>query len=154
MRYFPRRMAGANGVPTAATGLADLWPFECAAAAAKLNPGWNKKKCRGLLTNGISLDIFGYIRGGNAPAPKNEDKQMEIKGNVHLFFEQSGVFKNEFKKMGFCAFDYDIQNNFEETDFIIDLFDEIERAYNGGGSIFDRFSKDDLITRLRTKFYL
>ena len=70
---------------------------------------------------------------------------MEIKGNVHLFFEQSGVFKNEFKQMGFCAFDYDIQNNFDETDCIIDLFGEIERAYNGDGSIFDKFSNDDLI---------
>lgn len=91
------------------------------------------------------MDIFGYIRGGNVPAPKNEGKLMDIKGNIHLFFEQSGVFKNEFKKMGFCAFDYDIQNNFGETDYIIDLFDEIERAYNGEGSIFDRFSNDDLI---------
>ena len=70
---------------------------------------------------------------------------MDIAGNVHLFFEQSGVFKNEFKKMGFCAFDYDIKNNFGETDYIIDLFDDIEHAYNGDVSIFDRFSKDDLI---------
>lgn len=69
-------MAGANGVPTAATGLADLWPFECAAAAAEVAPGWNKKKCRGLLTNRISLYIFGYTRCGNVPAPKNEGKQM------------------------------------------------------------------------------
>lgn len=63
MRYFPRRMAGANGLSTAATGLADLWPLECAAAAAKLNPGWNKKKLGELLTNRISLDIFGYKCG-------------------------------------------------------------------------------------------
>ena len=28
------------------------------------------------MTNGISLDIFGYTRGGNVPAPKNEGKQM------------------------------------------------------------------------------
>ena len=28
------------------------------------------------MTNGISLDIFGYIRGGNVPAPKNEGKTM------------------------------------------------------------------------------
>jgi hypothetical protein len=25
---------------------------------------------------------------------------MEIKGKVHCFFEQSGTFKNEFKKLG------------------------------------------------------
>lgn len=82
MRYFPRRVAGANGLSTAATGLADLWPFECAAAAAKLNPAWNKKKCRGLLTNRISLDIFGYIRGGNSAAPKNEGKLMSTTFNT------------------------------------------------------------------------
>lgn len=69
---------------------------------------------------------------------------MEIK-NVHLFFEQSGTFKNEFKKLGFCAYDYDIQNNFGETDYIIDLFKEIEKAYDGKNSIFDNINSDDLI---------
>ena len=55
---------------------------------------------------------------------------MEIKGKVHLFFEQSGTFKNEFKKLGYKAEDYDIQNNFKETDHVIDLFAEIEREYD------------------------
>ena len=40
---------------------------------------------------------------------------MDIKGTVHCFFEQSGTFKNEFKKLGFRAFDYDIQNNYSEV---------------------------------------
>lgn len=57
---------------------------------------------------------------------------MEIKGTVHCFFEQSGIFKNEFIKLGISAKDYDIQNNFGETDHIIDLFSEIENAYKGG----------------------
>ena len=57
---------------------------------------------------------------------------MEIKGKVHLFFEQSGTFKNEFKKLGYEAFDYDIQDNFGETDHVIDLFAEIEKCYGGG----------------------
>lgn len=70
---------------------------------------------------------------------------MEIKGKVHCFFEQSGTFKNEFIKLGIPAEDYDIQNNFGETDHIIDLFNEIDVAYLGGGSIFDAISKDDLI---------
>lgn len=71
---------------------------------------------------------------------------MEIKGKVHCFFEQSGVFKNEFKKLGIEAEDYDVQNNFDETDHIIDLFAEIEKAYSEGGvSIFDTINKDDLI---------
>lgn len=42
---------------------------------------------------------------------------MEIKGKVHCFFEQSGTFKNEFIKLGIPAYDYDIQNNFGETDY-------------------------------------
>jgi hypothetical protein len=70
---------------------------------------------------------------------------MEITGKVHCFFEQSGTFKNEFIKLGIPAEDYDIQNNFGETDHIIDLFGEIETAYEGGASIFDSISSDDLI---------
>lgn len=50
---------------------------------------------------------------------------------VHCFFEQSGTFKNEFVKLGIPAADYDIQNNFGETDHVVDLFAEIERAYGG-----------------------
>jgi hypothetical protein len=63
---------------------------------------------------------------------------MEITGKVHCFFEQSGTFKNEFKKLGYEAEDYDIQNNFGETDHVIDLFSEIEAAYDGKVSIFDK----------------
>lgn len=55
---------------------------------------------------------------------------MEITGKVHCFFEQSGTFKNEFIKLGIPAEDYDIQNNFGETDHVIDLFGEIDRAYD------------------------
>ena len=44
---------------------------------------------------------------------------------VHCFFEQSGTFKNEFKKFGYEAYDYDILNEFNETDYVIDLFSEI-----------------------------
>lgn len=64
---------------------------------------------------------------------------------VHCLFEQSGTFKNEFKKLGFQAYDYDILNDFNETDNVIDLFNEIETAYKGGISIFDSMEKDDLI---------
>ena len=55
---------------------------------------------------------------------------MEIKGKVHCFFEQSGTFKNEFIKLGIPAEDYDIQNNFGETDHIIDLFEQFEIGIN------------------------
>ena len=44
---------------------------------------------------------------------------MDIKGKVHCFFEQSGTFKNEFIKLGYEAYDY-----------VIDLFVEIEKAYD------------------------
>ena len=70
---------------------------------------------------------------------------MEIKGKVHCFFEQSGTFKNEFIKLGYQAEDYDIQNNFGETDHVVDLFKNIEDAYDGKPSLFDDITQDDLI---------
>ena len=70
---------------------------------------------------------------------------MKIDGKVHCFFEQSGTFKNEFIKLGIPAEDYDIQNNFGETDHVIDLFAEIRGGYAGEPSVFDAISKDDLI---------
>ena len=54
---------------------------------------------------------------------------MTIKGKVHCFFEQSGTFKRAFMEFGIPAEDYDIQNNFGETDHVIDLFAEIENGY-------------------------
>ena len=71
---------------------------------------------------------------------------MEIKGKVWNLFEQSGTFKNEFRKLGYESLDVDIQNNFGETDYKIDIFSEIEKAYEGvQESIFDNMTKDDLI---------
>lgn len=58
---------------------------------------------------------------------------MKINGKVHCLFEQSGVFKNEFRKLGYESYDCDLQNNFGETDYQIDLFAEVEKAYAGGG---------------------
>ena len=78
---------------------------------------------------------------------------MEIKGKVHCFFEQSGTFKNEFIKLNIPAEDYDIQNNFGETDHVTDLFKEIENAYDGKSSIFDTITKDDLIVAFFTCIY-
>lgn len=70
---------------------------------------------------------------------------MDIKGKVHCFFEQSGTFKNEFIKLGIHAEDYDIQNNFGQTDHVVDLFKAIEDAYNGKSSLFDSITPDDFI---------
>ena len=49
--------------------------------------------------------------------------------NYHCLFEQSGTFKNVLKSHGHNAWDYDLQNQFGETDFVIDLFFEIEKEY-------------------------
>lgn len=70
---------------------------------------------------------------------------MEIKGKVHCFFEQSATFRDEFRKLGYESFDYDIQNSFGKTDYQIDLFVEIEKAYDEEESIFNNITKDDLI---------
>ena len=70
---------------------------------------------------------------------------MEITGKVHCFFEQSGTFKNEFIKLGIPAEDYDLRNNFGETDYVVDLFAEIEKAHDNLSSLFDEITPDDLI---------
>ena len=70
---------------------------------------------------------------------------MKIKGKIHCLFEQSGTFKKEFMKLGIPSEDYDIQNNFGETDNVIDLFAEIESAYISEPSIFDGIDSDDLV---------
>jgi hypothetical protein len=75
---------------------------------------------------------------------QEKGQQMTIK-KAHCFFEQSGTFKNAFKHYGIDAEDYDIQNNFGETENVVDLFAEIEKGYDGKPSIFDRIEKDDLI---------
>ena len=54
---------------------------------------------------------------------------------AHCLFEQSGTFKNEFKKLGVDAEDYDILNDFGETDNVVDLFKHIQSAYSGGGGV-------------------
>lgn len=71
----------------------------------------------------------------------NTDRKIN---KVHLLFEQSGTFKKQFLELGYKAYDYDIQNDYGETDFVVDLFEEIENAYNGRQSLLDRIDKDDL----------
>lgn len=62
---------------------------------------------------------------------------------AYCLFEQSGTFKNEFKKLGIDAYDYDIRNDFGQTDFVVDLFTEIQKAYEGWESIFDNMGGGD-----------
>lgn len=60
-------------------------------------------------------------------------------------FEQSGTFKGVLRYLGFDAFDYDICDDFGQTDFVCDLFHEIEAAYDGEPSIFDGFAGDTIL---------
>lgn len=64
---------------------------------------------------------------------------------VYCFFEQSGTFKNAFIAAGIPAEDYDIQDEFGETEHVIDLFAEIDKAFDGHPSIFDQIQPTDLI---------
>jgi len=70
---------------------------------------------------------------------------MTIAGRAHCLFEQSGTFKREFIKLGIPAEDYDIRNDYGQTDHVVDLFWEIRKAYDGKTSIFDGFSSQDLL---------
>lgn len=47
---------------------------------------------------------------------------------IYCLFEQSGVFKNAFKKLGFAAVDIDLRDDFKQTDRVLNLFNEIEKA--------------------------
>lgn len=64
---------------------------------------------------------------------------------IHCLFEQSGTFKRAAMRLGYEAEDYDILNDFGETDHQVDLFNEIRKAYLHKKSIFDSFTKEDII---------
>lgn len=65
---------------------------------------------------------------------------------VHCLFEQSGTFKKAFEEKGMMAFDYDIQNEFGQTDYVLDLFEQINVAYKGRSTtIFDTMDERDLV---------
>lgn len=64
---------------------------------------------------------------------------------AHCFFEQSGVFRDEFIKLGIPAKDYDLCDQFGETDWRGNLFSQINRAYMFQPSILDKIRPDDLI---------
>lgn len=57
---------------------------------------------------------------------------------VHLLFEQSGTFRDEFRALGYEAQDYDIQNEYGRTDIICDLFEAIRKSYDGDASVLDK----------------
>lgn len=113
------------------------------------NTGIGKKRAEISLFLRGSVPCAGAIKESPTSAQTAEQRWtvtgMKIDGMVHCFFEQSGTFKNEFKKIGIHAEDYDIQNDFGETDHVIDLFSEIDTAYEGGASVFDNITEDDLL---------
>lgn len=69
---------------------------------------------------------------------------MTVK-HAHCFFEQSGVFRDAFIELGIPAIDYDLENEFGQTNWRGDLFYQIERAYAGKESVLDIILQDDLI---------
>ena len=69
---------------------------------------------------------------------------MEVK-KAWCFFEQSGTFRDKIKELGIEAVDCDIQNEYGKTDYQIDLFAEIRKAYFDCDSIFDKITKDDIV---------
>ena len=60
-------------------------------------------------------------------------------------FEQSGTFKNQFRSLGYEAWDYDIMNDYGETDYQMDLLEEIKNGYESKPSIFDEITPNDMI---------
>lgn len=69
------------------------------------------------------------------------------KKTFHLLFEQSGTFKkiiNNWPNIsgGISALDYDIVNEYGETDKVVDLFDQIDRAFLDLPSIFDKMKPE------------
>lgn len=52
--------------------------------------------------------------------------KLEFVKTWHCFFEQSNTFRDQFRKLGFKAFDYDIGHDAGTPDFSIDLFKEID----------------------------
>lgn len=69
---------------------------------------------------------------------------MKVK-KAHCFFEQSGTFKGAFRQLNIPAFDYDILNDYGQTDYVGDLFAQIKHAYAGRPSLLDKISREDII---------
>lgn len=59
--------------------------------------------------------------------------------NIALLFEQSGTFKKQLQAIGHNAKDFDICNDYGETDYIVDLFDMIDN------NKLDVINKADLV---------
>lgn len=70
----------------------------------------------------IAYDLRVKPTTGGGDIKRNRGRPMK----AHCLFEQSGTFKNEFKKLGYEAYDYDILNDYGQTDYQCDLYAEIK----------------------------
>lgn len=70
---------------------------------------------------------------------------MKITGTIRCLFEQSGTFRDVFRELGYAAYDYDIADKFNKTDYRIDIFREIDEAFMGLPNMWDKFVPEDLI---------
>lgn len=65
---------------------------------------------------------------------------------VHLLFEQSGVFKRSWTATGYEAIDYDINNDYGQTDVQLDIMEEVKDCYWAlRKTIFDDMATGDLV---------
>lgn len=60
---------------------------------------------------------------------------------AHCLFEQSGTFRDAFKANGIPSECYDIANDFGKTDHVVDLFCEINKAFEGGQACLIRLAQ-------------
>lgn len=72
-------------------------------------------------------------------------KNIEITGKVYLLFEQSGTFKAAFKRKGYEAHDVDICDNFGETDFVLNIFDNIDMYLRQRKGFFANINQHDFV---------
>lgn len=70
---------------------------------------------------------------------------IKIKGRAILLFEQSGTFKAAFQACGLPAYDIDICNDFNQTDYKMDIFFEIDHYLSTRCGLFADITEDDFV---------
>lgn len=67
--------------------------------------------------------------------------------NVFCLFEQSSIFKEELKKLGYITYDIDIENTYGKTNIQLDLFEQInDYFYNFNiNNVFTHIYEWDLV---------
>lgn len=85
------------------------------------------------------------MNGLNALNVVNNTKCKGHKMKAWCIFEQSGTFRDAFKNLGFESVCVDIRNDYNQTDIILDLFSEIDKACMNLPSFFDNIDKDNIV---------